>query len=493
MPKQTRTNLKQYFLTGNTPTEDQFADLIDSALNTIDDPIVADANGQVGIGTAAPTAKLEVAGSLKAVSFSGDGAAVTNIQAANVAGFIPLAQIPDLPAEKITGVLDPSKLPSIPASQISGTLDASKIATGTIDPARLPAVDTGPIDVARIPALDASKIATGTIDPARLPAVDTGPIDVARIPALDASKIATGTIDPARLPAVDTGPIDVARIPLIPASQITGQLSAAQLPVDPIPLLVSLLQRIRVLEGKAGITSAMPSLGFNGSSTHVVLDKNNGGGGETLMGVRNSGFTFQAWVNPATSAGDLPLIVVQHEPGSPFLTQVPIYLPGSSASFCLSIRNGYLYYRHANYPGPQCEVTTSQALPANAWTLVTFVKTYLGAALYMNQTCLCRQSLTSIWQGTSYRWIFGRLGNSYFNGRIAAISLWAGPQMFQNTDTAPALSQNGVLDRANLPTLQGQGLGGYWPFDEGIGAVANDATTNGNYGHIIDPVWPGGR
>jgi hypothetical protein len=64
MTKQNRESLKQYFLTGKTPTEGQFADLIDSAINQVEDSLNADANGQVGIGTPAPSANLNVRGRL---------------------------------------------------------------------------------------------------------------------------------------------------------------------------------------------------------------------------------------------------------------------------------------------------------------------------------------------------------------------------------------------------------------------------------------------
>jgi hypothetical protein len=78
-----------------------------------------------------------------------------------------------------------SGLTALPAAQITGTLDA-----------------------ARIPALDTAKITTGTLDAARIPALDTakittGTLDAARIPALDTAKITTGTLDAARIPTLN--------------------------------------------------------------------------------------------------------------------------------------------------------------------------------------------------------------------------------------------------------------------------------------------------
>ena len=125
MNKQNRDALKQYFTTGKTPTQGQFAELIDSGINLIEDGLTVDEKGNVGIGNANPLAKLDVAGNVAALAFQGDGSAIRNLR-----------------ADQITsGTLDPSRLP---------TLDASKITTGVIDPARLPAMGSGTIDAARM-------------------------------------------------------------------------------------------------------------------------------------------------------------------------------------------------------------------------------------------------------------------------------------------------------------------------------------------------------
>ena len=82
-----------------------------------------------------------------ASSFVGSGAALTNLNAANVTGTLAADRIPSLDASKITtGTLAAAQIPN---------LDASKITTGTLA-------------AAQIPNLDASKIATGTLPDARL-------------------------------------------------------------------------------------------------------------------------------------------------------------------------------------------------------------------------------------------------------------------------------------------------------------------------------------
>ena len=81
------------------------------------------------------------------------------------------------------------------------TADSNIVVTGNVTAATflgdgsgltaLPAAEiTGTLDVARIPALDTAKITTGTLD-------------AARIPALDTAKITTGTLDAARIPTLN--------------------------------------------------------------------------------------------------------------------------------------------------------------------------------------------------------------------------------------------------------------------------------------------------
>jgi len=250
MSNKNRETLKQYFQTGKTPTAGQFVDLIDSAINQVDDSITSDLNGQIGVGNPAPSAnlsvrgrlftplsgtlsvakgatavigvgtgfdkeiaagdairigeqmfkiagitdathaelgaaattkivaatayrdanlllienangdtefiidksgnvgigialpaaRLHVAGKLLATELAGSGKEVTNLQAANLIGTIPLEQIPDLPAQKITGQFTPGQLPTT-SGVIKGTLE--KAITGTVSTTKKTNVVTG--------------------------------------------------------------------------------------------------------------------------------------------------------------------------------------------------------------------------------------------------------------------------------------------------------------------------------------------------------------
>ena len=72
MSQQNRTTLKNYFRTGKRPTQEQFADLIDSNLNLADSDLV-EADGNFGLGYEQPLARLSVNGNLS-VSPNNDSA-----------------------------------------------------------------------------------------------------------------------------------------------------------------------------------------------------------------------------------------------------------------------------------------------------------------------------------------------------------------------------------------------------------------------------------
>lgn len=103
---------------------------------------------------------------LTATNFTGNGAAITNINANNISsGTLAAGRIPNLNADKINaGTFGAGRIPN---------LDADKITTGVLDADRIPdlnadKITSGNIGVNRIPNLDASKITTGTLDNDRL-------------------------------------------------------------------------------------------------------------------------------------------------------------------------------------------------------------------------------------------------------------------------------------------------------------------------------------
>lgn len=212
MAQKSRTELQGLFKTGTKPSQQDFADFIESTLNIKDDGIeklsgtdtplkitaqgtdeklldfyaadtktwsinqkpdkdkvglnisnsggsklfITSSTGNVGIGTTTPGAKLEVNGDLKVT-----GAITGKIDTANItSGILAVDRIPNLSADKISsGILTVDRIPN---------LSSDKITSGVLAVDRIPNLSTNKINsgiltVDRIPNLSANKITTGTI------------------------------------------------------------------------------------------------------------------------------------------------------------------------------------------------------------------------------------------------------------------------------------------------------------------------------------------
>ena len=96
--------------------------------------------GNVGINSTIPTSKLDVDGDVKlsgvitATTFSGSGASLTNLPAANITGTLPAisgANLTNLNGSNISsGTVAAARVGALPASKVtSGTFDAARIPT----------------------------------------------------------------------------------------------------------------------------------------------------------------------------------------------------------------------------------------------------------------------------------------------------------------------------------------------------------------------------
>ena len=188
------------------------ADLVGSlSLN-----LVADNNGNVGIGTRSPLEKLDVNGNgniggsfnvgshLDVVgnisasgSVSGEGSGLTSLNATNIS----------------SGTLNNARLPAnISVTSLTGngsgltSLNATNISSGTLNNARLPSaisVTSIAADGSELTNLNAGNISSGTIDNARLPSaisVTSLTGDGSGLTALNADNISSGTLNNSRLP-----------------------------------------------------------------------------------------------------------------------------------------------------------------------------------------------------------------------------------------------------------------------------------------------------
>jgi Chaperone of endosialidase len=180
---------------------------------------------------------------------------------------------------------------------ISGRIDTASINSGILDVARIPnlsadKINTGTLGVDRIPNLSADKINTGTLGVDRIPnlsadKINTGTLGVARIPNLSADKINTGTLGVDRIPnlsadKINTGTLGVDRIPNLSADKInTGTLG-----VDRIPNLSASKITSGTIAGNLTVTGAItPSVG-NTETTGIMFPKDPGGGGNDAAWMR---------------------------------------------------------------------------------------------------------------------------------------------------------------------------------------------------------------
>ncbi|MFN6497787.1 MAG: tail fiber domain-containing protein [Nostoc sp. DedQUE01] len=212
MAQKSRTELQGLFKTGTKPSQQDFADFIESTLNIKDDGIekpsgadtplkikaqgtdeklmdfyagetktwsinqkpdkdkiglnisnsggsklfITSSSGNVGIGTTTPGAKLEVNGDLKVTGTITGKIDTTNI----TSGILAVERIPNLSADKITsGILSVDRIPNLSTNKItSGILAIERIPNLSADK-----ITSGILAVERIPNLSADKITSGTI------------------------------------------------------------------------------------------------------------------------------------------------------------------------------------------------------------------------------------------------------------------------------------------------------------------------------------------
>lgn len=153
--------------------------------------MVVNTNGRVGIGTLSPVSELEVAGTVTASGFSGDGSGLTGIDAGNLTGNLPDSSLSANVARRDE------------ANIFSGD---QRINSGSLN------VPNGQISVGGALLVGGNQTVSGTVTANSFsgngggltgiaPGSISGTLDAAQIPNLDAAKIASGRLADARLSA----------------------------------------------------------------------------------------------------------------------------------------------------------------------------------------------------------------------------------------------------------------------------------------------------
>jgi hypothetical protein len=118
------------------------SDTFSAFASTADHQFLIRAAGGVGIGKNNPTTALDVAGTVTATSFSGDGSGLTSLDAAQLTGTVPSATLASVPAENLTGIVPDGTLSANVARRnaantfageqtVQGNLIASGLVTAT--------------------------------------------------------------------------------------------------------------------------------------------------------------------------------------------------------------------------------------------------------------------------------------------------------------------------------------------------------------------------
>ncbi len=359
METEGRATLKGYFQSRSFPTQDQFAQLIDSSLNLADDGVAVDGAGNLGVGTDAPAARLDVRGDLSR-PLAGTVSTAAGSPAVAGTGTTFLADLaPGVPVR--IGTEDAVVLAV--ASDVALTLDRPLTAAATAATVQA----GGPLlslsratgdAVLRVDA--AGRVGLGTATPgAALDVAGTvraaafsgpgtgltsipssaleGLVPAALVPPLDASAIATGVIDPARLPPVSaakgplastgatttplTGTVTVAAGsaavvggPIAPpptgggTAETTGDAGSGTAPPPAPPAGVATKFVAEVAAGDAiSIAGETFTVAAVADDTHLTLDRPHTAGAADVPALRDD-----ALFSVATGAGAVRLAVDRH-------------------------------------------------------------------------------------------------------------------------------------------------------------------------------------
>lgn len=274
MSGQSRSTLKNYFLTGNVPTQSNFADLIDSFINEADDQVYVDTTHNMGLGITQPPARLAIAGSVSQV-MHGFTLTVTSGNDTATATVMPGMSLPALvyPGDMILvpGITQPFSVlavtaqtlqlwpaPAADAANVQVTLLRNQLYIGsaaTISNATTQMVLT-----------NAGNLGLGVLQPQQMLHVNgnvqaTGFMgNGSQLTNLAAANL-TGQLPLAALPALSfqniQGQLVLGQLPALSFTNIEGQLAVSQLPAGYQP----------VVNGITGFNCSTPIVQSGGSVT----------------------------------------------------------------------------------------------------------------------------------------------------------------------------------------------------------------------------------
>jgi PKD repeat protein len=186
--------------------------------------------------------------------------------------------------------------------------------------------------------------------------------------------------------------------------------------------------------------------------------------------------TITTWIKTSQATGSYPGIVTKYE-------------GGAAQGYAIGLDQGrvscWYYADGANYLWDGGVGAGTRFIADGRWHHVAYVVDADGGRVYVDGSL----ANTHAWVGTpapvtsSVPLRFGvYLGGSgaYFNGRLDEVTLWNRVLTAAEVNAAMNFKQTGLEP----------GLIGFWPFDEGAGETATDATGLGHDGALLNgPVW----
>ncbi|MCH8567764.1 MAG: T9SS type A sorting domain-containing protein [Balneolales bacterium] len=204
----------------------------------------------------------------------------------------------------------------------------------------------------------------------------------------------------------------------------------------------------------------------SGSALRLINELNTGATGNQL-GLVNSSFTVEAWINPSVISGD-QAILGQSIPENP-----------NSRALHLILRNGKILMGFFTD-----DLVGQTDVPANTWSHIAFtydVETN-ARVVYLNGVADGSNNATGPFLGEGNVYIGKWTDTAFLNGRIDELRIWNSArteeEIFQNKHRTIS-----VLD------ADFQNLNAYYRFDEGTGTVAHDIRNGFNADFAGNSVW----
>lgn len=199
-----------------------------------------------------------------------------------------------------------------------------------------------------------------------------------------------------------------------------------------------------------------------------------------VTALKNSVFTWSAWINPTTYAGSERSIIG----GSSNIARFSVASDGTLTLV---------------QTGVSTLASTTATVPLGAWSHVAVSYDASGNyVFYINGVNVKSGTNLVTFTFTGANFTIGQVSTNYFNGKIDEVRaynrvLTAG-EIQALYDQGGGTKVNSAVSNIGGTGRLDSGLAGYWRMDDGSGTSATDSSTNGNAGTLTNgPTWTTGQ